>query len=254
MVSAVVDNAVHVEIPEDVRLSFRLAGPATRLAAYFVDLFARFVVFWFVVIGVAIAFPITNIGGASWGLILLVAFAMEWGYGFAFEALWNGQTPGKRAFGLRVIKEGGYAIGPYDALVRNLLRAADVLPFFYGVGLVTMLGTARLQRLGDLAAGTMVVRERRHKLQRESPDLEGAARLTPEEIDPTWRPAERTLDLIHAFALRRAEMPDARAREIAEVLAVPLARRLSWRTAAGERVPPDRFLLRVFRTFHRARP
>lgn len=251
--AAVVDTTVHVEIPEDVRLSFRLAGPATRLAAYLVDMFARVVVFGGVLIALTLAFPLLSLGGASWGLVLLALFVMEWGYGFAFEALWNGQTPGKRAFGLRVIKEGGYAIGPYDALVRNLLRAADVLPLLYGVGLVTMLATARLQRLGDLAAGTMVVRERRHKLHRESPDLEGAPRLTPEEIDATRRPAERTLDLIHAFALRRDEMSPARAREIASILAVPLARRLSWRTPQGGRVPPDRFLLSVFRTFHRAR-
>src|SRR5690348_16473838 len=119
------------------------------------------VVAWAVFVAVSLGFPLFQLGGASWGLILLLLFALEWGYAFA----------------------------PYDALVRSLLRAADVLPFGYGVGLVTMLVTARLQRLGDLAAGTMVIREPRYKLQRETPDLEGAARLTAEDIDAAWRPA-----------------------------------------------------------------
>jgi uncharacterized RDD family membrane protein YckC len=249
--AAAVDTAVAVEIPEDVRLRFPLAGPAARLAAYAVDLAVRATVFILFLVAVSIALPVLHVGGTSWGLLLLLLFLMEWGYGFLFEMAWNGQTPGKRAFGLRVVKEGGYAIGPYDALVRNLLRAADVLPFFYGVGLVSMLLTARLQRLGDVAAGTMVIHERRHRLRREVPDLEGVRRLAPEEIGSPWRPTERTLDLLYLFALRRDALAPARAREIAAILAEPLQRQLVSPVPLDD---PGLFLLRVLRTFHQDRP
>ena len=246
---APIDAAVHVEIPEDVRLSFPLAGPAPRLAAYAIDLLLRGMIF--MVFAVSVAFLGMSLGGASIGLTLLALFVLEWGYGFVFEMLWNGQTPGKRVFGLRVVKEGGYAIGPYDAMVRNLLRAADVLPLFYGVGLVSMLATTRLQRLGDIAAGTMVIRETRHRLRREIPELGGVRKLTPDELGSSWRPTERTLDLLYLFALRRDSLPPARAREIATLLAQPLRRRLAIRT--GDTGDPDTFLLRVLRTFHQAR-
>ena len=252
--STLVETAIHVEIPEDVRLTFRLAGPATRLGAYAVDVGIRALAFTGLLWVVALTLPVLSLGGASWGIVLLALFFMEWGYGFTFEALWNGQTPGKRAFGLRVVKEDGYAIGVHDALVRNLLRAADVLPVFYGVGFVSVLLTPRLQRLGDLAAGTMVVREPRHRLKRETPDLHDMPRLSPEELTSAWRPTERTLDVIHAFALRRDELSPGRAREIAWILAEPLARRLGCRAAQDGRLAPERFLLRALRTFHRARP
>jgi len=247
----VIDAAVHVEIPEDVRLSFRLAGPGPRALAYVVDLALRAILFLGFLIAVSLV-RFVDLGGLSWGLLLVLVFFMEWGYGWLFEGFWNGQTPGKRAFGLRVVREDGHTAGVYEAMVRNLLRAADVLPAFYAVGLVTMSVTSRFQRLGDLMAGTMVVHESRETLRRETPDFEGASLLARDELAAAWRPPERTLDLIHAFALRRAQLGDARAREIARILAEPLARRLDHRSEELRR-QPDRWLLRVYRTFQ-ARP
>ena len=247
-----VDTIVSIEIPEDVRLRFRLAGPGTRALAYLADLVMRAAILWASLFAMATTFPLVQLGGLSWGVVLLVLFTLEWGYGWLFEAFWNGQTPGKRLLGIRVVREDGHAVGFYEALVRNLLRAADALPLLYGVGLVTMALTSRLQRLGDLAAGTMVVHERRERLQRETVDLEGAARFAPDELNAAWRPPERTIDMIHAFALRRDQLELARAREIARLLAEPLARRLAYR---GEdlRKRPELFLLRLYRTFQ-ARP
>lgn len=245
---ALVDTAVEIETPEDVRLSFRLAGPGARSAAYLADLVVRLVMLWFVLLGVVVVAPFARVAGASWGLLLLAFFVLEWGYGTLFEGLWGGRTPGKRLFGLRVVREDGHGVDFHDALVRNLLRAADVLPSFYAAGLVCMSVTARMQRVGDLAAGTMVVHEARETLRRESPDLAGAARLGVGELGASWRPAERTLDLLHSFALRRDGLQPERAREIALVLAEPLARRLS-PADDGWRSQPDVFLLRVLRTF-----
>src|SRR5262245_49030947 len=184
--SPLIDTTVHIEIPEGVRLGFRLAGPGTRAVAYAADVGVRIIILWGAVWAMAIALPFLSAGGLSWGAILLLFFLLEWGYGSLFEGLWNGQTPGKRITGLRVVREDGHAIGLYDAFARNLLRAADALPLFYAVGLATMSATTRLQRLGDLAAGTMVIHESGERLRREAPDLEDAPRFTRDEIRAGW--------------------------------------------------------------------
>src|SRR4029079_4673215 len=91
----------------------------------------------------------------------LLAFAILWGYYIAFELLWNGQSPGKRAIGLRVVREGGRPITFVGSAVRNLIRIVDFLPALYGIGVVVMFVDRRSRRLGDLAGGTLVVKERR---------------------------------------------------------------------------------------------
>jgi hypothetical protein len=88
-------------------------------------------------------------------LVFLAVFL----YFMLFEIFWNGQTPGKRWLGLRVIRENGYPIRAVDAVVRNLVRIVDALPSGYAIGLLVMLFNARSKRLGDFAAGTIVVRE-----------------------------------------------------------------------------------------------
>src|SRR6202453_4051205 len=92
--------------------------------------------------------------------IIFINFCLIWGYFALFEAYWHGQTPGKRAMKLRVIKDSGRQITLFEALARNLLRVVDYLPSLYLVGVITMLCNKRNQRLGDLAAGTIVVHER----------------------------------------------------------------------------------------------
>lgn len=90
----------------------------------------------------------------------LVLFLLNWGYFTLFEAFWNGQTPGKRVARIRVIEQSGRAIGIFESMARNFIRYIDQIPFFYAVGVVAMFATRRHQRLGDLAAGTLVVRDR----------------------------------------------------------------------------------------------
>src|SRR5262249_28045780 len=98
---------------------------------------------------------------ASTGVVLLVAFVVEWAYYVFFETVWSGRTPGKRAFSLRVVTEKGHPLGFADSLLRNLLRAADFLPGAYALGLVVMGRAPRFRRLGALVAGPLVVTEER---------------------------------------------------------------------------------------------
>jgi hypothetical protein len=96
-------------------------------------------------------------GMAGTGVAMLAAFALEWFYPVVLEVWWNGATPGKRAFGLCVLNDDGTPVTFGASLSRNLLRAVDFLPFLYAFGLVTMLINRDFKRLGDLAAGTVVV-------------------------------------------------------------------------------------------------
>lgn len=246
-----VDLRTQIETPENVRLDVRLAGPATRLGAYLLDLLIRVVVFFALSIFLGLlSVPVAHLASISSGLLLVSLFIIEWGYACLFESLWNGQTPGKRVLGLRVIKTEGYAIGFYEAMLRNLLRAADALPAFYGVGLVSALTSPRMQRVGDLVAGTIVVREKRQSLRERLPALDTVAPISLGELRHSYRPTERTLDVIDALFRREDRFSRERVNEIARVLAVPLARGLGYVDERHEVVQqPRRFLLRVLRTF-----
>jgi uncharacterized RDD family membrane protein YckC len=100
---------------------------------------------------------------AQWAeaLVIFIAFLVNWGYFTLFEAFWNGRTPGKRVARIRVIQRSGRAIGLFESMARNLLRYVDQFPFpLHVVGVISMFATRQHQRLGDLAAGTLVVRDR----------------------------------------------------------------------------------------------
>ncbi len=137
--------------PEGVNLNLRLAGPPVRLLAWGFDA---------VLMGVTqsiVALLMSLLGQMGTGLMLLSVFAITWFYPVAFEVLRAGATPGKAAFGLQVVHDDGTPISLGASLLRNLLRFADFLPTAYGAGLVSMLLSPNFQRLGDLAAGTLVV-------------------------------------------------------------------------------------------------
>jgi uncharacterized RDD family membrane protein YckC len=249
----IIDTQAQIETPENVRLSFRLAGPGTRSGAYLVDFLIRAIILFGLGIAIGMFVPFLLGAGFSIGVFLLCVFLLEWFYGCLFEGFWSGRTPGKWVMGLRVIKEAGYPIGFYDAVLRNLLRAADALPLFYGAGFIVMLSTGRLQRLGDLLAGTIVVREKRERLRGQLPFLRSVPTIRRSDRMTAYRPSDRTLDLIERFFLRRAELAPSRADEIARILARPLADRLGLAQDSNEVVrEPSRFLLRVLRTFSEA--
>jgi uncharacterized RDD family membrane protein YckC len=247
---SVLDPLTHIETPENVRLEFRLAGPGARMGAYLLDLAIRWMVLSGLGMFLSLAFPLAQVSGLPMGIYLVGLFLVEWGYGCLFEGLWNGQTPGKRAFNLRVVKTEGYPIGFQEAVLRNLLRAADALPLLYGVGFISMLSNARMQRIGDLVAGTIVIREKRQALREELPGLRSAQPIPQGSFLHAYRPSERTLDVVDSLFRRRSQIGPGRVEEIADILAAPLAGRLA---TTGERVEarrhPGTFLFRLLATF-----
>lgn len=248
----VLSDQTFLEIPENVRLGFRLAGPGTRLGAYLLDLGIRSAALYAIVVAVSILLVPFAATGLPTGVYLVVAFLLEWGYGCFFETWWNGQTPGKRTFGLRVIKTEGYAIGFHEAMIRNLLRAADFVPLFYAAGFLAAISSPRLQRIGDLVAGTMVVRERKPSLGGELEGLSDYSPFPPEAFRHRYRPSEKTLEVIESLFRRRFDLAPARLDEIASILAEPLGKRLdSFTDRKFAREQPAEFLFCVLST-HRA--
>jgi uncharacterized RDD family membrane protein YckC len=227
----VLDTTAEVETPEQVRFRYRVAGPARRAAAYLIDLAIRLAILVVLATVVALAFGITGRSEgsdgpqASQGVILVIMFVLEWGYYVAFETAWSGRTPGKRALGIRVMKEGGYPLNFVDSVLRNLLRAADFLPAGYAAGLLVMAGDRRFRRLGDRVAGTMVVMEERAALPAP---LVLSPPPSPSELEPLPQRPRLTGDERESLELflRRSDLGPARRQELADMIAPALARRL----------------------------
>ncbi len=191
------------ETPEGIRLELRLAGPIVRACAWSIDMLIRTILYGL------IATVFSFFGGVGTAVMLIMFFLIEWFYPVLFE-LYNGASPGKKAMGLVVIHDNGTPISFSSSFIRNLLRAADFLPFLYAAGLLSMLMNRNFQRLGDLAAGTLVV-YRDKELQRvRLPDVEG---LRP----PVDLSVEEQRDLI-SFAERSAQLSLDRQIELAAQL------------------------------------
>jgi uncharacterized RDD family membrane protein YckC len=158
-------DQLNIDTPELVSIEMPVAGIGSRFVAILVDYLiwtAGLVVL--VILAVLFVPAIHSWGGltGNWvkGIVLMVIFLFHWGYFTLFEAFGNGQTPGKHVVGIRVIHRSGRAVSFVESLARNLVRAVDYLPSFYAVGLVAMFLNRQHQRLGDMAAGSIVVRDR----------------------------------------------------------------------------------------------
>lgn len=211
-----------VETSEHVEFNQHLAGPARRAGAYMIDLAIRGVVFILLVFSFELL-------GAGWateqdmagvfrGMSLLILFGLEWGYFAVFEGLWSGQTPGIRIMAIRVVRQRGEAASYGDIALRNLLRAADLLPSGYAVGVSCMMWDEKIRRLGDLVAGTIVVLVRDESLAARNKQRPARG----DRLDPAICP-ELQRDELAAFEhlLRRLDqLSPARASELAEMLAV----------------------------------
>ncbi|MFT3767777.1 MAG: RDD family protein [Minicystis sp.] len=224
------DTTTEIETPEHVRFRYHVAGPAMRALAWLIDLLARgAIAVVVVVVGLIAGISADNLGRASSGVILLALFLLEWFYYVFFETLWSGRTPGKRALSLRVVTEGGHPLTFADSLLRNLLRAADFLPFLYAVGLVVMGRDRRFRRLGNLAAGTIVIAEERHAvgatLRLDPPPTAAELRSIPQRVPLTGD----EMDAVELFLRRQGRLSAARENELAEMVAPVFAKRLGVR-------------------------
>ncbi len=161
-------DSVTIRTPESIEVSYELAGFGSRLLAGLLDYFI--VASLMILCGLAISLFMGLLGWLSPLLVewigslavaayIISSFLVFWGYFIFFEMVWNGQTPGKRVLGLRTIREGGFDLGFFPSVARNLVRMADMFPAFYLVGFISMVLDKRRKRLGDFVAGTIVISE-----------------------------------------------------------------------------------------------
>lgn len=243
------DDRYIIETPENIAFSYEIAGIGSRFMAAIIDTILIIIIqaLIFLVASTAIrqfevAGSVLNAGAA------ILSFVMLWGYYLIFEMIWNGQSPGKRATGLRVVGIGGRPIGFVSSALRNVIRLIDFLPGLYGIGVVVMFIDGRARRLGDLAASTLVVRER-GKVTLESLTVKAAPvddqRLLIEHLD---RLTNQDYDLLSEYLRQRSTLgADARKR-----LAVQLAGGIASRLGVEAVYYPDAFLEHVaadYRTF-----
>ena len=185
---------------------------------------------------------------ANWGkqwviaILIFLIFVVQFGYYGFFEAIWNGQTPGKRWTHLRVMQDSGRPISVYDAVLRNLLRIVDWLPTLYAIGIVAILISREKKRIGDFAAGTVVVHEK---------PLQGvgsiwAATAPPvsavQTVNavPTAQLSLDELQLIETFFERRASLDPEVRRSMARQIAIKLGDRLN--VPSEQRPDAEKFL------------
>src|SRR5690606_13881859 len=198
------DTYREVITPEGVPLHLPAAGPVPRALAWLIDLALRAVVL------MVLASILGLLGALGQGVYLVGLFLVVWAWPIAFEVLWNGQTPGKRALGLRVVGGDGAPVGWLPAIVRNLLRVVDILPFGYATGLVASLCDRHGRRLGDLVADTVVV---------HTPPRVAAAQVPPVPARAAGQPlrADEQAAIV-AFCERAGQLPPARQAELAGLL------------------------------------
>ncbi len=198
------DTRRGVETPEGVILDVRPAGPAARFGALAIDLLIRGVVY------TVLATLLGSAGKLGVGILLILLFLIEWFYPVIFEVRFGGATPGKRAMGIAVVEDSGLPVGAGASVTRNLLRFADFLPLFYGFGVMSMLLTRDFKRLGDLAAGTLVVyREKNSATLRTVPDADPVA--------PQRMPNSEVQNALIALAARSSRLTAERFDELVEL-------------------------------------
>jgi len=267
------EETLIIETPERVQLEFALASIGNRFLAvaidHFVQYFSMFVIAW-------IFLSIAGYGGSDianadqmfsempkWtiAIMILVVFLVFAAYFIVFEWLWNGQTPGKRLLKLRVIREDGRPLTLWEAIARNLLRIGDAMPGFvipvYSVGLIVIFLSSRDQRLGDIFAGTVVIRERSD----EAPTFKEtfSNRITDAAFIRVQKPtgteanvralSDREVEVIETFLRRRWDLTDRQRLWMAWRIALPIMYKLK-PSYNNETFTYEGFLEDVLHKFH----
>ena len=246
------NEQVSVETPEQIDINFQQAGIGSRFYAALIDtVLLTLISLVGYYVNRRFIYELGDIVGNWLGALGgILVFALFWGYYIVFEVTTNGQSLGKRVLGLRVIKEGGYPIGFADSAIRNLVRIVDFLPFLYGVGLLCMLLNRNWLRLGDLAAGTLVIKTTRTESKLTSRGSQADNRsisIPPREfIYTAWiQPVlvtEAEMRVIREYLARRATLSGPRRLELARTIASPMVEKMGGTGWIGY----DRFLEEVY--------
>lgn len=240
-------NADHytLETPENIEVRFDIAGLGTRFCALLIDYFIMgLLVLGLFILAIVLEFtlpsPVRLMRGDMWILAILagIAMAMMFGYFVFFEWLMRGQTPGKKSLKIRVIRDDGTPVTIHEVFVRNIVRLVDFLPGCYAVGVLFMFPSKLSKRLGDIAAGTIVIKEEQLDYSARA-DKRRVLHLEPmEHVNAELTPDERRL--VSGFLQRRSELlPEARA-ALAGRLAFPL-----YEKYRGEFVNAEDYLVRL---------
>ena len=234
------EDRVTLSTPKGVELQLTLAGIGSRMIAALFDLTIQVVAY----IVFLLATRGSDIGIA---ILAVIAFALVFGYDVSFEVLGGGRTPGKRVAGLRVVRASGRRVDFVTSAIRNSIRVIDYLPTMYAFGMLSVLLSPKNQRLGDLAAGTLVVRERlggRKRRRRAAAAAVAAPAFLPPGpgIAASWdvsAVSASDLATVRAFLARRSSLDS----DAADSLAADIAARLRPLVAgAPETLPAEKFL------------
>jgi uncharacterized RDD family membrane protein YckC len=219
-----------VTTPENVTIDYQIAGAGSRGGAALIDILLQGLIFallYYVRIRVfppPVSSPLAE--------VLLLIFFIVVGYTMLFEWLWNGQTPGKRLCRLRAVRDQGLPLDASAVVIRNLFRVIDSLPGLYVVGIISMMATANSKRLGDLAAGTIVVKERTTPPQPQAPEIPRVAFAEEPQLDiPPLGPEE--MEALRLFIDRKAELPEDIREDIAQRIAKPMFERIGYTDHTG---------------------
>jgi len=232
------EETLIIETPERVPLHFALASIGNRFLACAVDHAIQMITIGVMIIAFIVVANFSSFGNdlsnaPNWvyAVGIVVVFLLISGYFAIFEWLWNGQTPGKRWLKLRVIREDGRPITFFEAAVRNLLRDFDIMPFpFYSIGLISVFASSKDQRVGDMVAGTVVVRER----EAEAPAFAEvfASPVSDPALRRSFKPVTFTADLnslteqeisvVESFLRRRWDLKDYPRQWMAWRVAMPI--------------------------------
>jgi uncharacterized RDD family membrane protein YckC len=220
-----------IDTPEQIALEFPLAGVGSRFLALAFDSVLQgsaMIVLFLIAVAARWFTAFTAPALGTWALAALVVgmFVIYTGYFAVFESIWTGQTPGKRLVGLRVIDVSGRPVTVYAAIIRNLIRIIDQVPGVYAVAIFSVLVTRRQQRLGDLAAGTVVVHERSEALAPSAPAPASAVRHGAHKLGPD------DIVLIEGFLRRRHELDSWVRRSTARRIGGKMAEKLG--VSAGD--------------------
>src|SRR5512138_2225791 len=211
------EETLDIQTPENVAFGYQVAGIGSRFLASLLDtLLIALLQIIVVVVATLVINALEEFTAAlsTWivAIFSLILAVFYWGYYVFFEMLWNGQSPGKRWVGLRVIRTDGTPITLSEALIRNLVRIVDFLPAMYGIGIISMFIDKQSRRLGDLAAGTLVVQDRA-AISIQSLSIKRMVNLRMQGLTsvslegfPVERLTNNELSLIEDFLLRRDQL------------------------------------------------